>query len=44
MTFLGGHSLEHQVYRFLDQRFAEPGARLQLSRHAGQSSFDNASR
>ncbi len=26
MTFLGGHDLEHQVYRFLDQKFAEPAA------------------
>jgi hypothetical protein len=36
MTFLGGHDLEHQVYRFLDQRFAEPRRGLLLSQGAGQ--------
>jgi dienelactone hydrolase len=34
MTFLGGHSLEQQVFRFLDRRFAEPVAGLQLSQRA----------
>ena len=35
MTLLGGYDMEHQVYRFLDQRFAEPRGPLLLSQQAG---------
>ncbi len=44
MTFLGGHDLEHQVYRFLDQRFAEPRRGLLLSQGAGQAPHGMAPR
>jgi dienelactone hydrolase len=37
MTFLGRYDVEHQVYRFLDQKFAEPRGNLLLTQGAGQS-------
>ena len=36
MTFLGGYDVEHQVYRFLDQRFAKHRGNLLLTQGAGQ--------
>ena len=35
MTFLGGYSLQRQVYRFLDGAFATNGSRLLLTRAEG---------
>ena len=35
MTFLGGYSLQRQVYRFLDGAFATNGSGLQLTRAEG---------
>ena len=36
MTFLGGYDVEHQVYRFLDHRFAKHRGNLLLTQGAGQ--------
>jgi dienelactone hydrolase len=36
MTFLGGHSLQRQVYRFLDRTFVEHGDRLLLTQDEGR--------
>jgi hypothetical protein len=33
MTFLGGHSLQRQVYRFLDRTLVEQGDRLLLAQN-----------
>jgi dienelactone hydrolase len=36
MTFLGGYSLQRQVYRFLDRAFVEHGNRLLLTQDEGR--------